>query len=127
MDLKTCRRRGLTPRGIKGQTFTRNIESIMDQTMEGSQLSDCDHIPIIDLSDLSSPRIEDRQKLAQSIRDVCTKVGFFYIKVDCCCRISICLELYLSGFSRTMELQRMQLKISTVQQSDFSTFPKSKR
>jgi hypothetical protein len=57
----------------------------MDQSTESSQLADCDHIPIIDLSNLNSPRVEDRQKLAQSIRDVCTQVGFFYIKVITSC------------------------------------------
>ncbi|KAJ5306193.1 hypothetical protein N7508_005208 [Penicillium antarcticum] len=46
---------------------------------ESSQLANCDHIPIIDLSTLDSPHLEERQQLAQSIYDVCTQVGFFYI------------------------------------------------
>jgi isopenicillin N synthase-like dioxygenase len=62
----------------------------MTQQAEGSQLAECDHIPIIDLSNLNSPHFEDRQKLAQSIRDVCTHVGFFYIKVKCRCHTPEC-------------------------------------
>lgn len=48
---------------------------------ESSQLADCSHIPIIDLSTLDSPNFDERRKLAQSIYDACTQVGFFYIKV----------------------------------------------
>ncbi|KAJ5939042.1 hypothetical protein N7466_002176 [Penicillium verhagenii] len=51
----------------------------MDQP-EPSQAANCDHIPIIDLSHLNSPRIQDRRELAQTIYDACTQVGFFYIK-----------------------------------------------
>ena len=76
------------------------------QTAEGSQLADCDHIPIIDLSNLNSPRFEDRQELAQSIRDVCTQVGFFYIKVRRGFHAPTVLDRHLSDFSRTMESQR---------------------
>ncbi|KAJ5766923.1 uncharacterized protein N7511_004539 [Penicillium nucicola] len=53
----------------------------MTETQIGnSQLADCDHVPIIDLSTLDSPHLEERQQLARSIYDVCTQVGFFYIK-----------------------------------------------
>jgi isopenicillin N synthase-like dioxygenase len=52
-----------------------------EQQGESSQLANCDHIPIIDLSTLDSPHLEERQQLAESIYDVCTQVGFFYIKV----------------------------------------------
>lgn len=48
---------------------------------ESSQLADCKNIPIIDLSSLDSPNFDERRKLAQSIYDACTQVGFFYIKV----------------------------------------------
>lgn len=48
---------------------------------EPSQAANCDQIPIVDLSNLSSTNIEDRQQLAQTIYDACTQVGFFYIKV----------------------------------------------
>ncbi|KAJ5816468.1 Isopenicillin N synthase [Penicillium robsamsonii] len=47
---------------------------------ESSQLVDCDHIPIIDLSALDSRNFDERRKLAQSIYDACTQAGFFYIK-----------------------------------------------
>lgn len=47
-----------------------------------SQTANCDHIPVIDLSWLISPDAEERQKLAALINDACTKVGFFYIKVN---------------------------------------------
>ncbi|KAJ5780517.1 hypothetical protein N7457_005677 [Penicillium paradoxum] len=47
---------------------------------QNSQLADCDLIPIIDLSNLESPHLHERQNLAQSIYDACTQVGFFYIK-----------------------------------------------
>lgn len=48
---------------------------------ENWQLADCNHLPIIDLSTLDSPNVNERQKLAQSLCDACTQVGFFYIKV----------------------------------------------
>ncbi|KAJ5677725.1 uncharacterized protein N7477_003358 [Penicillium maclennaniae] len=56
---------------------TSNMEEQPDNT---SQAANCDHIPIIDLSSIDSPHIEDRRQLAQSIYDACTQVGFFYIK-----------------------------------------------
>ena len=49
--------------------------------MDSSQAANSDQIPIIDLSHIDSPNIEERQKLAQIIYDACTQVGFFYIKV----------------------------------------------
>ncbi|KAJ6119978.1 hypothetical protein N7523_004258 [Penicillium sp. IBT 18751x] len=50
------------------------------QPADTSQAANCDHIPIIDLSSIDSPHLEDRRQLAQSIYDACTQVGFFYIK-----------------------------------------------
>ncbi|KAK1142549.1 hypothetical protein N8T08_007524 [Aspergillus melleus] len=44
------------------------------------QSADVAEIPIIDLSSLRSPLLEDRQKLAGQVYDACTNVGFFYIK-----------------------------------------------
>lgn len=43
---------------------------------------DCtsDEIPIIDLSPLYSPNIEDRKELAKTIRAAAVSTGFFYIK-----------------------------------------------
>lgn len=60
---------------------------------ESSQLADCKNIPIIDLSSLDSPNFDERRKLAQSIYDACTQVGFFYIKA--------------SGSYRTLELHQI--------------------
>ncbi|UZP36925.1 hypothetical protein NXS19_004741 [Fusarium pseudograminearum] len=51
-----------------------------NEDVEVSQTANCDHIPVIDLSSLDSPDVEERQKLASLINDACTKVGFFYIK-----------------------------------------------
>jgi hypothetical protein len=48
---------------------------------DSSQLANCDHIPVIDLSSIDSASLEERQKLAQTIFEACTQVGFFYIKV----------------------------------------------
>ncbi|KAH8434906.1 uncharacterized protein LDX57_012537 [Aspergillus melleus] len=45
------------------------------------QSADVAEIPVIDLSSLRSPILEDRQKLAGQVYDACTNVGFFYIKV----------------------------------------------
>ncbi|KAL2004546.1 hypothetical protein VTN00DRAFT_3431 [Thermoascus crustaceus] len=41
---------------------------------------DFDNIPIIDLAAMSSPDLEEREKLAAQIYDACSRVGFFYIK-----------------------------------------------
>jgi hypothetical protein len=38
-------------------------------------------IPVIDLTDMTSPDLEKRKKLASQIYDASSKVGFFYIKV----------------------------------------------
>lgn len=53
----------------------------MTEPADSSQAANCDHIPIIDLSSLDSPQLEERQKLARAIYDACTQVGFFYIQV----------------------------------------------
>jgi hypothetical protein len=52
-----------------------------EQQAEPSQAANCDQIPIIDLSTIDSPNIEERRELARAIYDACTQVGFFYIKV----------------------------------------------
>jgi hypothetical protein len=52
-----------------------------EQQTEPSQAANCDQIPIIDLSTIDSPDIEERRELARAIYDACTQVGFFYIKV----------------------------------------------
>lgn len=54
---------------------------MMIQQTDSSQLANCDHIPVIDLSSIDSASLEERQKLAQTIFEACTQVGFFYIKV----------------------------------------------
>lgn len=72
---------------------------------ESSQLADGNHIPIIDLSTLDSPDFNERQKLAQSIYDACTQVGFFYIKVGGSCRTVEPGQL-LMPLCSTMEFQR---------------------
>ncbi|KAJ5122549.1 hypothetical protein N7526_009486 [Penicillium atrosanguineum] len=51
-----------------------------EQPADSSQTANCDHIPIIDLSSIDSPHIEDRRQLAQNIYGACTQVGFFYVK-----------------------------------------------
>jgi hypothetical protein len=43
---------------------------------------DFDNIPILDLSALKSNSIEERKKLAAHIYEACSRVGFFYIKVN---------------------------------------------
>lgn len=53
----------------------------MAHPADSSQAANCDQIPIIDLSNINSPQIEERQKLARSVYDACTQVGFFYIQV----------------------------------------------
>jgi isopenicillin N synthase-like dioxygenase len=37
-------------------------------------------IPIIDLTDATSPSLDARKKIAQEIYNACVNVGFFYIK-----------------------------------------------
>lgn len=53
----------------------------MAEPADSSQAANCDEIPIIDLSNIDNPQIEERQKLAREIYDACTQVGFFYIQV----------------------------------------------
>ncbi|KAJ5397434.1 hypothetical protein N7509_005547 [Penicillium cosmopolitanum] len=49
--------------------------------VDEAKAANCDHIPIIDLSNIGSPDVEKRQELARAVYDACTRVGFFYIKV----------------------------------------------
>lgn len=37
-------------------------------------------IPVIDLTDATSPSLDARKKVAQEVYDACVNVGFFYIK-----------------------------------------------
>ncbi|KAF5314852.1 hypothetical protein D9619_007265 [Psilocybe cf. subviscida] len=37
-------------------------------------------VPVIDLSHIRSTDFEDRQRLAETVRDACMRVGFFYVK-----------------------------------------------
>ncbi|CAI7634860.1 unnamed protein product [Penicillium manginii] len=48
--------------------------------VDEAKAASCDHIPIIDLSNIDSPDVEKRQELARAVCDACTGVGFFYIK-----------------------------------------------
>lgn len=41
---------------------------------------DFDSIPVIDISGIFSDKLEDRQQVAEKLRDACTRIGFFYIK-----------------------------------------------
>ncbi len=51
-------------------------------TVEKSQeakLATLDEIPLIDVSGIFSPNLNDRKKVAEELRDACIKIGFFYI------------------------------------------------
>ncbi|KAJ5432943.1 uncharacterized protein N7458_012099 [Penicillium daleae] len=52
----------------------------MNQQTDSSQLANCDNIPVIDFSSVDSTSPEERQKLAQTVFDACSQVGFFYIR-----------------------------------------------
>jgi isopenicillin N synthase-like dioxygenase len=41
---------------------------------------DFDTIPVIDVGGIRSDNLEDRVKVANNIKDACTRVGFFYIE-----------------------------------------------
>lgn len=59
------------------------MATIKEADSETSSLGgNFDSLPLIDLANLRSSRVEDRQIFARQIRDVCTQVGFFYIKVN---------------------------------------------
>ena len=70
-----------------------------------SQTAKCDHIPVIDLSALDSPVIEERCNLAEQISEASTKVGFFYIKVSPHLRNPRTLEC--QKLSKTLRLMRI--------------------
>lgn len=38
-----------------------------------------DEIPIIDVAGIYSDRLEDRQAVAEKIREACHRIGFFYV------------------------------------------------
>lgn len=56
--------------------------AVLEDENDVSQTANCDYIPVLDLSSLNSPDIDDRRKLAGDIYDACTQVGFFYIKAS---------------------------------------------
>lgn len=47
---------------------------------EGSIVGDFDTIPVIDVSGIFSTKSEDRQAVAQKIREASIRVGFFYVE-----------------------------------------------
>lgn len=49
--------------------------------MAGDSNMDFDSIPIVDLAAWRSSDPKERQRLTQRVYEVCTQVGFFYIKV----------------------------------------------
>ncbi|KAE8337780.1 hypothetical protein BDV24DRAFT_166914 [Aspergillus arachidicola] len=56
-----------------------------------------DLVPVIDVSGIYSNKLEDRQKVAEEIRDAATKIGFFYAKSHGISR---------SGFDHCIEMGR---------------------
>lgn len=102
----------------------------MAQQADFSQAANCDHIPIIDLSNLDNPQIEERRKLAREIYDACTQVGFFYIQVRGFQDRSVGYE-GLTRLSvppgRIMASQKTCSKVSIAQPSSSSAFPMTRR
>lgn len=50
---------------------------VLDPAVKVGEFSE---LPIIDLSKAFSEKFEDRMSIAEELRDVCTRVGFFYVK-----------------------------------------------
>ena len=68
-EISTQTQAPMTVHLSNGQTcsFTSNISVELDE------------IPIIDISAIHSDKLEDRQALAEKIRDASHRIGFFYI------------------------------------------------
>lgn len=51
------------------------------QTLSERGGEDFESLPIIDLSALRSPTLEQRRQLAREVDQACKQVGFFYVTV----------------------------------------------
>lgn len=51
---------------------------------ESNESVEADEIPIIDVSGIYSERLEDRQAVAEKVREAAHRIGFFYIVGHVC-------------------------------------------
>jgi isopenicillin N synthase-like dioxygenase len=71
---------GLYDKGDHIDTGIGGIRKISTTKSETSAIGTFSSIPIIDLTDATSPSLDTRKRVAQEIYDACVNVGFFYIK-----------------------------------------------
>ena len=69
VSLETTATRPLTIELQNGQTLKANSNESIES--EG--------IPVIDVARIYSDKLEDRQAVAEQIREACHRIGFFYV------------------------------------------------
>ena len=47
--------------------------------VESNEATDADEIPVIDVGGIYSEKLEDRQAVADKIREAAHRIGFFYV------------------------------------------------
>lgn len=105
---------GLYDKGDHIDTGIGGIRKINTNPSEKTPAGTFSSIPVIDLTDATSPSLEARKRLAQEIYDACVNVGFFYIKNHGV------PEEYINGikheakrfFHEQSELDKMELDIT---------------
>lgn len=95
--------------------MSTTMSSMNTKQQSSPQSADIAEIPVIDLSDLRSPLLEERKKLAGQIYDACANVGFFYIKVYTWC-------LLLSRLHLKRLIDRIDGRIMGFPKSSYQTF-----
>lgn len=63
-------------------------------TAHSNQASKAESIPMIDVSRMYSPRLEDRRALAEEIREASRNIGFFLITNHVRASVALCAQQY---------------------------------
>lgn len=61
------------------QPSTLRLQNGQVLEIQSNTSIEADEIPIIDVAGIFSDQLEDRQAVAEKIREACHRIGFFYV------------------------------------------------
>lgn len=61
------------------EAMTIRLQNGQILKVKSNQSTEADEIPIIDVSRIYSDKLEDRQAVAEEVREACHRIGFFYV------------------------------------------------
>ena len=61
------------------QPITVRLQNGQILKIESNESTEAESIPVIDVARIYSDKLEDRQAVAEEIRDACHRIGFFYV------------------------------------------------